>query len=167
MQQEKERLRRGKKDKILTGHVNSNGNLIGFIDGPFCGWFLVAVGGNCVKLNVLSPRICVAAAPNVHDDVVSISAWYCFKHIRKRVLQPPWHEPLVCCFSLQHRPRLFTPSSLRKDFSLNSNNPEHEICEREKNELEMNRNGILYCFEFNFHQKLYVTQEESRDWIEW
>lgn len=59
--------------KILTGQVNSNGNLIGFIDGPFCGWFLVAVV-NCVRLNVLSPRICVAAAPKVHEDVVSISA---------------------------------------------------------------------------------------------
>lgn len=77
-----------KRKEILTGHVNSNGNLIGFIDGPFCGWFLVAVV-NCVKLNVLSPRICVAAAPNVHDDVVSISAWYCLRQIRKRVLQLP------------------------------------------------------------------------------
>lgn len=77
--------KQGKEEnKILTGHVNSNGNLIGFIDGPFCGWLLVAV-----KLNVLSPRICVAAAPNVHEDVVSISAWYCLRHIRKRVLQLP------------------------------------------------------------------------------
>lgn len=60
-------------NEILTGHVNSNGNLIGFIDGPFCGWFLVAVA-SCVKLNVLSPRICVASEPNVHGDIVSISA---------------------------------------------------------------------------------------------
>lgn len=135
-------------DKVLTGHVNSNGNLIGFIDGPFCGWFLVAVV-NCVKLNVLSPRICVAAAPKVHDDVVSISAWYCFKQIRNLVLQPPWHEPFASSFSLQHRPKLFTPLSLRKDFNLNSNNPEHVICKIEKEkELEMEWDLIffLYCF---------------------
>lgn len=75
--------------EILTGHVNSNGNLIGFIDDePFCGWFFVAID-NCDKLNVLSPRIGVAAAPKVQDDVVSISAWYCFKHTRNLVLQLP------------------------------------------------------------------------------
>lgn len=122
---------------ILTGQVNSKGNLIGFIDERFCGWFFVPVDiDSCVKFKVLSPRICVAAAPKVHDDVVSISAWYCFKHTRKRVLQLPWHEPLNVCLSVQHLSKLFTPLSLRNDFNLNSNNPEHVmcvICEWEKN----------------------------------
>lgn len=120
----KNEWKEGRKTEILTGHVNSNGNLIGVIDGAFCGCDCVAV-----KLNVLSPRICVAAAPNVQDVDKSTAAWYSFRQIRNRVLQPPWHDPFgINCFSLQHRPTLFTPLSLRKDFNLNSNNPEHVIC---------------------------------------
>lgn len=121
------RKKNRKRTFLLTGHVNSNGNLIGFIDEPFCGWFFCVVA-SCVKLNELSPRIAVAAAPNVHDDVVSISAWYCFKHTRKRVLQLPRHEPPLGLSAEQHRSMLFTPLSLRNDFNLNSNNPEHVMC---------------------------------------
>lgn len=76
--------KKNKESEILTGHVNSNGNLIGVIDGPFGGCDCVAV-----RLNVLSPRICVAAAPNVQDVVKSTAAWYSLRQIRNRVLQLP------------------------------------------------------------------------------
>lgn len=140
-----------KNDKILTGHVKSNGKLIGFIDVPSCGGFLVAV-----RLNVLSPRIFVAAAPNVHDDVVSISAWYCLRQIRNLVLQLPWHDPLGSVFWLQHRPKLFRPLSLRKDFSLNSKSPEHVICGVEKREWIRN---VSYL---DFHQKLMLHKNRTK-----
>lgn len=169
--------KKGKKTRkrILTGHVNSNGNLIGVIDGAFCGCDCVAV-----KLNVLSPRICVAAAPNVQDVVKSTAAWYSFRHIRNRVLQPPWHDPFDSnCFSLQHRPTLFTPLSLRKDFNLNSNNPEHVICEERWKEKEGIRNEMR-LFEFRLfraiqfpsqffvtHEKNEAQEKESRNWIEY
>lgn len=139
-----------KTTKILTGHVKSNGKLIGFIDVPSCGWVLVAV-----RLNVLSPRILVAAAPNVHDDVVSISAWYCLRQMRNLVLQLPWHEPFGSAFWLQQRPNVFRPLSFLKDCNLNSKSPEHEICELEKWEKCWIRNGMRFCIvsQFNFHQK--------------
>lgn len=57
----------------LTGHVNSNGNRIGLARESFWDNVLRAID-DCVRLNVLSPRIVVAAEPNVHDEVVSTSA---------------------------------------------------------------------------------------------
>lgn len=165
-----------KESEILTGHVNSNGNLIGVIDGPFCGCDCVAV-----RLNVLSPRICVAAAPNVQDVVKSTAAWYSLRQIRNRVLQLPWHDSFGSSFSLQHRPALFKPLSLRKDFNLNSNNPEHVICGKEMKKKKGIRNGMR-LFEFRlfraiqFPSQNYLLhtkkksmngEKESRNWIEY
>lgn len=121
--------------------MNSNGNLIGFVLESFCGWLSIAID-DWVRLNVLSPRIIVAADPNVHDDVVSTSAWYCFKHTRNLVLQLPKHNPLIDCFSLQHRFRLLTPLSFRKDFNFNSNKPEHVIWNENRENNNNIKNGV-------------------------
>ena len=144
-----------KESEILTGHVNSNGNLIGVIDGPFCGCDCVAV-----RLNVLSPRICVAAAPNVQDVVKSTAAWYSLRQIRNRVLQLPWHDSFGSSFSLQHRPALFKPLSLRKDFNLNSNNPEHVICGKEMKKKKGIRNGMR-LFEFRLFRAIQFPSQNN------
>lgn len=51
---------------VLTGHVKSNGNCIGFIEVLFC---------CCVKSTLLSPTTGVLTSPKVHGELVSILAW--------------------------------------------------------------------------------------------
>lgn len=124
------------KEQQLTGQVNANGNRIGFIDEVFWWWSLLLLlimllldVVDIVKLNELSPKTWVNVSPNVHGESISTLAWYCFKQMRNLVLQLLAHDPFGNCLSPQHRPRLFIPLSLRKDFNLNSNMPEHVICE--------------------------------------
>lgn len=118
------------REKKLTGHVNSNGNLIGFV--PESVWDDLKSIDEWVKLKEFSPTTVVAAEPKVHEDVVSTSAWYCFKHTLNLVLQLPIQSPLLDCFSVQHRLRLLIPLSFLNDLNFSSNNPEQLICKRIK-----------------------------------
>lgn len=52
---------------VLTGHVKSNGNRIGFVKPNAC---VLCV----VKLMEFSPSTGVATSPNVHGDDTSICA---------------------------------------------------------------------------------------------
>lgn len=104
----------------LTGHENSNGNLMGLVK--------LGRAAFALKLTTFSPRTGVTTSPYVQDDIVSIFAWYCFKQTRNLVLHTPEHSPVLDALPEQHLPRLSLPYSFTKDFSLSSNIPEALTC---------------------------------------
>jgi len=104
----------------LTGHVKSNGKLMGLVK---LGTAIFAL-----TLNTFSPSTGVTTSPYVHGDVVSISAWYCLRQTRNHVLQTPEHSPVLDALPEQHLPRLSLPYSFTKDFNLSSNIPEACTC---------------------------------------
>lgn len=105
----------------LTGHVNSNGNLMGLVKLDM---------ETALRLTTFSPRMGVTTSPYVHADVVSIFTWYCFRQTLNLVLQTPEHSPVLDTLPEQHLPKLSLPYSFTKDFSLSSNTPEALTCKK-------------------------------------
>lgn len=102
--------------ETLTGHVKSNGNLMGLVK--------LGIATLGLRLTMFSPRTGVTTSPYVHGVVVSIFTWYCFKQTLNLVLQTPEHSPVLEVLPEQHLPRLSFPYSFTNDFNLNSNTPE-------------------------------------------
>ena len=68
----------------------------------------------------------VVSEPNVQGCSDDMSAWKCFKHTRKNVLQELLQVPPAECIPLQQLPPKSKPLSFANELSLNSNTPDPE-----------------------------------------